>query len=173
MNIFQLQNESEIQMKDQPWVVEAKKHIGVREIPGVNHHPLIVQMWKAIKRGGIRDDETPWCAAFVGMCLENVGIVSSRFESAKSYLTWGKYLAEPIPGCVVVFTRTGGGHVGFLVGRAPDGRLLVLGGNQGNEVNIRAFGVERVTGYRWPAALPVPVDIDLATGTAPATTGEG
>lgn len=77
------------------WLTEARKHIGVREIPGVNHHHLIVAMWKAIKRGGIRDDETPWCAAFVGFCLEGAGIVSSRFESAKSYMTWGRALPGP------------------------------------------------------------------------------
>lgn len=153
------------------WVIEARKHIGVREIPGVNHHPLILAMWKAIKRGGIRDDETPWCAAFVGFCLENVGIVSSRFESARSYLTWGQRLDKPVHGCVVVFTREGGGHVGFLVGVTRDGRLLVLGGNQGNEVSIRSFPRARVTGYRWPLAVPLPVH-DLAAGEAPATVGE-
>lgn len=153
------------------WLAEARRHIGVREIPGVNHHPLIVAMWKAIRRGGIKDDETPWCAAFVGFCLENVGIVSSRFESAKSYLDWGQKLLHPIVGCIVVFTRDGGGHVGFCTGVTPDGRLLVLGGNQGNEVNIRAFPRDRVSGYRWPTAVPVPDGI-LTIGAAPATTGE-
>lgn len=139
-------------MNDPEWLIEARKHLGVREIPGVNHNPLIVKMWKAIKRGGIKDDETPWCAAFVGFCLENVGIVSSRFESAKSYLSWGVTLKEPTTGCVAVFTRNGGGHVGFVTGVDHAGRLLVLGGNQGNEVNVRAFPRERLaaTGLRWP-----------------------
>lgn len=158
-------------MNEQAWVVEARKHIGVREIKGVNHHPLIVQMWKAIKRGGIKDDETPWCAAFVGFCLENVGIVSSRFESAKSYLTWGQKLNGPVPGCIVVFTRDGGGHVGFLVGVTQDGQLRVLGGNQGDEVNIRSFPTGRVSGYRWPLAVAVPTST-LQVGAAPATSGE-
>lgn len=153
------------------WLTEARKHIGVREIPGVNHHHLIVAMWKAIKRGGIRDDETPWCAAFVGFCLEGAGIVSSRFESAKSYMTWGRALPGPVHGCIVVFTRQGGGHVGFFTGADREGRLLVLGGNQGNEVNIRAFPRDRVSGYRWPLAVPLP-DTALAIGEAPATTGE-
>jgi uncharacterized protein (TIGR02594 family) len=154
------------------WLVEARKHQGVREIPGVNHHPLILKMWKAIKRGGIQTDEVPWCAAFVGFCLETVGIVSSRFESAKSYLDWGISLKDPIPGCIVVFTREGGGHVGFVTGMDHAGRLLVLGGNQGNEVNVRAFTRDRVTGYRWPSAVPVPAGVDLTVGAAPATTGE-
>lgn len=159
-------------MSDPIWLHEARKHLGVREIPGVNHHPLIVRMWKAIKRGGIKDDETPWCAAFVGFCLENVGIASSRFESARSYLTWGQKLDGPVFGCIVVFTRNGGGHVGFVTGRHFDGRLLVLGGNQGNEVNIRAFPTDRVSGYRWPTGWPLPTSGALQAGIAPATTGE-
>lgn len=153
------------------WLAEAQKHIGTREIPGVNHNPLIVRMWKAIKRGGIKDDETPWCAAFVGFCLENVGIVSSRFESAKSYMTWGMYQKSPCVGSIVVFNRDGGGHVGFVVGRTPKGELLVLGGNQGNEVSIRAFPLDRVSGYRWPAAVPMPAG-ELPYGSALATEGE-
>ncbi len=59
--------------------------------------------------------------------LERVGIRSSRFESAKSYLTWGEALDTPAYGCIAVFTRVGGGHVGFVVGRRANGDLLILG----------------------------------------------
>lgn len=145
-------------MVEQPWVDEARKFIGLAEVKGAQHNPEILQMWRDIKRGGIKDDETPWCAAFVGAMLERVGIRSSRFESAKSYLDWGQHLALPVPGCIVVFTRQGGGHVGFAVGRDAAGNLLILGGNQSDAVNIRAFPVSRVSGYRWPADLLVPAE---------------
>ncbi|RKJ83779.1 TIGR02594 family protein [Aeromonas veronii] len=138
------------------WIIEARKFLGLKEIKGSQHAQAILDMWKAIKRGGIKDDETPWCAAFVGACLEQVGIQSTRFESAKSYLDWGAKLNAPVLGCVVVFTRTGGGHVGFVVGKSPAGNLLVLGGNQSDEVNIREFPLTRVTGYRWPQGEPLP-----------------
>lgn len=139
------------------WLLEAEKHIGTREIKGVKHEPKILQWWKAIKRGGIKDDETPWCAAFVGGCLEAVGLISSRFEGARSYLKWGVQIHTPVVGCIVVFERDGGGHVGFVTGQSQDGKLLVLGGNQGeDEVNVRAFSYRRVIGYRWPAAVPLP-----------------
>lgn len=160
-------------MTDQSWIKEARKLMGVCEIKGPNHHPEIVQMWKDIKRGGIRDDETPWCAAFVGAMLERAGVRSSRFESAKSYLDWGQLLVAPVVGCVVVFTRQGGGHVGFAVGRDKAGNLLILGGNQSDAVNIRAFPVSRVSGYRWPAGIAVPVEplptlasVDMTKGEA-------
>lgn len=137
------------------WVVEAEKYIGQKEYPGAANNPWIVSLWKKIKRGGIASDSVPWCAAFVGGCLEAVGIVSSRYESAKSYLDWGVPLAAPVYGCVVVFTRDGGGHVGFVVGQDKAGRLLVLGGNQGNAVSIVPFDRARVSGYRWPKAVPL------------------
>lgn len=137
------------------WLQEARKYLGVREIPGVNHHPLIVGWWKKIKRGGIKTDEVPWCAAFVGAMLEDCGIISSRFESAKSYLTWGRSLPQPCLGAIAVLERQGGGHVGFVVGRDGQGRILLLGGNQSDEVNIRAFPVSRIVGYRWPMAVPL------------------
>lgn len=149
-------------MTEPIWLTEARKHIGLAEKKGPAHSPEIVQFWKDIKRGGIKDDETPWCAAFVGAMLERCGIRSSRFESAKSYLQWGQALVRPLLGCVVVFTREGGGHVGFAVGQDTAGRLLILGGNQGDAVNVRAFPVERVTGYRWPEGLVLP-DFPLPT----------
>lgn len=142
-------------MNEPAWVVEARKHIGQKEIPGKEENTWIVSLWKKIKRGGIKTETVPWCAAFVGAMLESVGIMSTRFESAKSYLDWGTKLVNPEIGCIVVFTRDGGGHVGFVVGRDRAGNLLVLGGNQSDAVNIRAFSRDRVAGYRWPTAVPV------------------
>jgi len=140
------------------WLIEARKYLGLAEVKGPDHNPEILQMWRDIKRGGIKDDETPWCAAFVGAMLERVGIRSSRFESARSYLEWGQLLALPVLGCIAVFTRQGGGHVGFVVGRDKAGNLLILGGNQSDAVNIKAFPVSRLTGYRWPTGVVVPAE---------------
>lgn len=149
-----------------PWIAEGRKLIGLQEIKGPKHNPEILQMWKDIKRGGIKDDETPWCAAFTGAMLERVGIKSTRFESAKSYLDWGIKLDAPVYGCVVVFTRVGGGHVGFVVGQTANGDLLVLAGNQGDAVNIKAFSRSRVTGYRWPTNIVINPDHNLPIGVA-------
>lgn len=136
------------------WLEEARKHTGLKEIKGPSHNPLILQFWKDIRRSGIQDDETPWCAAFTGAMLERAGIRSTRFESAKSYLDWGTELKAPLYGCVVVSGRQGGGHVGFVVGEKQNGDLMVLGGNQGDAVSICAFSRDRVLGYRWPENEP-------------------
>ena len=166
-------------MNQYPWIEEAKKHLGVAEIPGVTHNPLILQMWKAIKRGGIKTDEVPWCAAFVGFCLENVGIQSSRYESAKSYLTWGLGMAVPFYGCVVVFdggpSRPGMGHVGFVVGKDKMGRLIVRGGNQGNKVSDAPFDRNRAIAFRWPPGIPFPPieELPIIDTNAASSTHEG
>jgi uncharacterized protein (TIGR02594 family) len=142
-------------MSEPAWVIEARKHIGLKEIPGPRNEPKILGWWKKIKRGGIKSDEVPWCAAFVGGCLEEVGIISSRFESARSYMTWGIPLSQPVPGCIAVFSRAGGGHVGFVVADDGERRLLILGGNQKDQVSIAPFEKSRVMGYRWPRAVPI------------------
>lgn len=158
-------------MAELPWIKEARRFIGEREIKGKENNPLIVQWWKDIKRGGIKDDETPWCAAFAGAMLEHAGIRSTRFESAKSYLDWGTELKEPAYGCVVVFNRQGGGHVGFVVGRTYSGDLLVLGGNQNDAVSIAAFSPSRVSGCRWPSGVDCPRQ-PLPVGNAALSTSE-
>lgn len=149
------------------WLVEAEKYIGVKEVKGPMHEELILKWWRDIKRGGIKDDETPWCAAFVGACLEAVGIQSTRFESAKSYLQWGVELPNYELGCIVVFSRVGGGHVGFLAGRDKSGHIMVLGGNQSDAVNVRAFDLARAVGFRWPdnVPLPTPAPLPLLAGS--------
>lgn len=157
-------------MNTPPWIVEAKRHEGLTEIKGQEHAQEILQFWKDIKRGGIKTDEIAWCAAFVGACLERVGIESTRFESAGSYLTWGVPLSDPLYGCVVIFSRKGGGHVGFVVGVDEQNRLMVLGGNQGDAVSVAPFDRDRVIGYRWPAETdgtnqPLPVITSAAASS--------
>lgn len=162
-----------MQMTELAWIKIARGYIGLREIPGVQNEGKIVAMWKWIKRGGIKSDSVPWCSAFVGACLEQAGIVSSRFESAKSYLTWGLPIKFPMYGCVVVFSRNGGGHVGFLVGKDFAGRLMILGGNQGDKVSIAPFPAFRVVGYRWPIDTKINyIDLPVISSNAPLSSNE-
>lgn len=158
-----------------PWIDRALAYMGTREIKGPDHNPKIVQMWKTIKRSGIKDDETPWCAAFVGACLEEAGIKSTRFESARSYLQWGSKLSKPRAGCIVVMDRVGGGHVGFVMGVDRAGNLQVLGGNQSDAVNIAGFSPARLgtAQYRWPEGEQLGPDVlPLYANGAPVSTKE-
>lgn len=71
------------------WVGIARTYLGVQEIKGPQHNPKILDLWKNAKLGGIKNDEIPWCAGFVGGVLEMAGIRSTRADSARSYLDWG------------------------------------------------------------------------------------
>ena len=37
----------------------------------------------------VKDDETPWCAAFAGSYLEKGSLTNNRALNARSYLKWG------------------------------------------------------------------------------------
>lgn len=147
-------------MAEPRWIAAARAAIGTTEIPGRRSNPTIVKWWSLI-RAPFQDDETPWCAGFVGGMLESVGIKSSRSAAARSYLNWGRALPRPAVGCIVVFSRgPRNGHVGFVVGKDAAGNLMVLGGNQGDAVNIKPFSRQRVLGYRWPNGEPAPRGYD-------------
>lgn len=137
-------------MNRAPWLDIARRFEGTKEVKGPKHNPLILT-WLAALGAWWRDDETPWCGVFVGAVLREAGIdVPRAYYRALAWEDWGIQLGGPGVGCVVVFARAGGGHVGFVVGQDKAGNLLVLGGNQGDEVNVRAFPRSRVTAYRWP-----------------------
>lgn len=146
--------------------MQARRHMGLREVKGPKHSADIVQFWKDIRRGGIKDDETPWCAAFVGSCLEKTGFVSTRFESASSYRTWGLKLEHPEVGAIAVMARPGGAHVFFVVGRDAGGDIVGLGGNQQDEVRFDSFPRSRIQAYRWPTDYPLPEAAPLPPITA-------
>lgn len=146
------------------WLDAARRYIGIHEIHGPQHNETIIRWWSKI--GALfRDDETPWCAAFVGGVLEECDIRSTRSAAARSYLTHGKPLDAPALGAIVVFWRGKpdgwSGHVGFIAGEDKAGNLMVLGGNQGDAVNIKPFARDRVLGYRWPGDKPFPWRYDL------------
>lgn len=142
------------------WLDKAKTYLGLSEVPGKAHNPKILGWWKAI-RATFTDDETPWCATFVGGVLEECGIRSSRSAAARSYLKWGFPLGGPAVGAVVVFWRgspkSAAGHVGFVVGKDKAGNLMVLGGNQGDKVSIAAFSPMHALDFRWPDSKNLPL----------------
>ena len=140
-------------------VIEGEKHIGLKEIPGPKHNSTIVGWLKFLKAWYFEDD-TPWCGTFVAHCMKTAGLtIPTNWMRAKDWSTgWGVRLAPPIYGCVVVFERTGGGHVGFVIGQTKEGLLAVMGGNQANAVNVAKFPKDRVVGYYWPRDYTIPAN---------------
>jgi uncharacterized protein (TIGR02594 family) len=138
---------------DSPWFDIAKREMetGVDEIPGPRDNPRILE-YHASTNLKATDDETAWCSAFVNWCIEQAGLQGTKSAAARSWLKWGKTLNQARQGCIVVLKRGNNqwqGHVGFF--HSEDGpRILVLGGNQSNQVNISSFRASDVLSYRWP-----------------------
>lgn len=139
---------------DPLWLAAARRYIGVAEIPGKAENPVIGG-WLRKLRAAWDSESVPWCGTFVATCLQEVGLpIPQHWYRARAYLDYGTSVLAPTLGCIVVFARAGGGHVGFAVGRNEHGALLILGGNQGDRVSIAAFDPARVLGYRWPPGAP-------------------
>ncbi len=136
-----------------PWMFFAHLEKGQKEIRGKSRHNSRILKYHSTvltNRGKtLKTDEAAWCSAFVNWCLKKAGIIGTNSTGAKSWLRWGKRLNEGVFGCVVIFRRTGGGHVGFYVATQGN-HILVLGGNQNDAVNIKKYKKADVLGYRWP-----------------------
>ena len=137
-------------------VAKAREYIGLKE-KTANRNPTI-DKW-ATELAGSWLVGQPWCGTFMAQVFKEVGLsgkIPKDFYRAKAWEQAGTRLDKPAYGCVVTFTRDGGGHVGLVVGITKGGMLKVLGGNQSDAVNISDFSMDRVTAYRWVSAGVVP-----------------
>lgn len=156
------------------WLAIAESDLGERETLGPNDSPRIRQMWAALSGKWLLGQ--PWCGGALANWMQQCGITYPKaYYRARAWLGWGDELPEPVVGCVVVFDRAGGGHVGLVVGRDARGNLMVLGGNQGDAVSIKPFSPGRVLGYRWPTGYLFalnPADLPLLASNSPISRNE-
>lgn len=150
--------------------------MGQHEIAGAADNPRILDYFRIVGHAEVHHDETPWCAAFVGACLESCGIASTKALNARSYEMFG-VPCRAVPGAIGILPRgvnPSQGHVGFVAGVGADGSVALLGGNQGDQVSIAHFPVSRFLAFRWPPgtvppspdsapAAPLPVKMLVAS----------
>ena len=142
------------------WMEIARGEIGQHEIKG-GENPRILE-YHACTTLKAREDEIPWCAAFVCWCLEKSGITSTKSAAASSYLGYGTKLVKPVEGCICVLRQrkagldsatgsSSGKHVGFWLSQDSE-RVKLLGGNQSDSVKESSFGLAsyEVLAYVWP-----------------------
>ncbi len=121
---------------------------------GLNEHDKVAALTDYLETGGQNLDPatTAWCTAFVNGTVELAGMESTGQLNARSYLDWGQEVSEPQRGDIAVFSRGDPngweGHVGFFDGYNEDGSIRVLGGNQGDAVNISNFSASNLLGFR-------------------------
>ena len=131
----------------------AAAEIGVKEIAGDKDTARIVDYAKEAGFKNITDDETPWCSIFVNWCCLKAGLQRTHKANARSWLTVGLPVDEPVPGDVVIFWRESlsswKGHVGIFVGYSKNHqKIFTLGGNQKNSVSIQGYDADKALGFR-------------------------
>lgn len=136
------------------WLREARRFMGLREIAGSASNSTI--MGWAKKLGGwvanvYKNDDIPWCGLFVANIVATTLPKESLPANPLSALAWTKFgrWCNPGVGAIMIFTRQGGGHVGFYVGE-DDQVFYILGGNQSNSVSITKVDKSRFSAARWP-----------------------
>ncbi len=138
----------------------AQRFVGIEEIAGAASNDHILAMLRLDQKWP-DGDEVPWCSAFVNYVAWLLRLPRSKSLRARSWLAVGLpvTLDDSEPGFDVVVLKRGSGnqpgpdiiaapgHVGFLAGM-EDSKILVLGGNQSDSVNVSRYPKSRLLGIR-------------------------
>jgi uncharacterized protein (TIGR02594 family) len=138
------------------WLKVAYAEIGERRAAAGSSNPRIDEYNNATTLRGY-DDKISWCSSFVNWCLAQSGIEGTRSALARSWIDWGDALVEPVFGCIAVVRRDSvdswKGHVGFFI-EAIDEAVILLGGNQDEQVKLKAYPRTDVLAFRSPGKSP-------------------
>ncbi len=144
-------------LADAPIMIKEAVKLGklnTHEIPGPKFNPEILKLAEIAGVLNIyKNDDVAWCAvAQTAICiLANKDVPFTGYDRlrAVSFLKFGTPIADPVLGDILVFTRTGGGHVGMYIGEDEE-CYHVVGGNQSNQYNITRILKSRLSGARRP-----------------------
>lgn len=139
---------------DLPWMIEVKK--------ALNRHEVYDNQWL---KGWLRSDghalgdpaKLPWCGDFVETAIRLALPTEPVPHNPYWALNWRDFgiATKPTYGCVASIKRSGGGHVGFIVGEDTR-RYYMAGGNQSNKSSIVPVDKGRFVpeSFRWPITYP-------------------
>lgn len=134
-------------------LLEFIKIYGVTEIQGDGDNPIIMGWAKETGLAGqYKHDATAWCGLTMAVIAKRAGkAVPPGPLWALNWANFGVKVGADGPrlGDVLVFKRTGGGHVGLYVGEDDD-CFHVAGGNQGDTTSIVRKGKVRIYAIRRP-----------------------
>ena len=166
------------------WLLTMRAISGLSEKPGSADEPKIMAMADEIARifpemksycDQYNHDSIPWCGLTVAYTMAKANIRppfgstdTDRFMWAKSWADDAGYqiLKTPRLGCVVVMTRSGGGHV-TLYESTSGSSYMCRGGNQSDAINLAAFPKSNVVALVWPYAEPIPAPIEPPSDVLP------
>jgi len=138
---------------------------GTLEDKGPGDNPSIMR-W-AVKvgvAGWYPHDSVAWCGLFKGINAMDAGwLPKPKYDllSALSWLAWGVEIKkdQAMLGDTLIFSRPGGGHVGYYIGEDAT-HFCVYGGNQSDAVTFTWIEKSRLMGVRrakWRQSQPTGV----------------
>jgi uncharacterized protein (TIGR02594 family) len=153
------------------WLQVMRAITGLTEAPGSDDNDKIIAMAQYIANkfpdmqdycDQYRHDDTAWCGLTVAFCMAVCNIRppfgptdTDCFLWAQSFKPWkiggAKIIGTPVPGCVVVMTRSGGGHVTLFEDIDDDGNYRCRGGNQSDCVCVSSYDPDTIIALVWPA----------------------
>lgn len=162
------------------WMREARRYLGLAEIPGPKSNPIIIGWAKRLGgwiAGFYTDDDIPWCGLFIGTVIATTLPAELLPANPLGALNWSKFgrpLSKPSLGAIMTFRRPGGGHVGIYAGEDAT-HYHILGGNQSNKVSITRVDKNRLDAIRWPSTgteAPAGKPVLLSPSGAPVSRNE-
>lgn len=131
---------------------KALSYLGTKELVDGAINPLIRKWIVNHTRfpSDLINPRTMWCGAFVSHCLEASGHSSMHSAKAEHYLAYGVPCGLEQYAICVLRRGLSDEHVGFVASVESDS-VLILGGNQSDQVCIKAFPLIKVLGCRKPA----------------------
>jgi uncharacterized protein (TIGR02594 family) len=149
-----------------PFLATMRAISGTAETPGSGDNPKILAMRDEIAKrfpematyaANYTHDSIPWCGLTVAYCMAMNSIRpvfnsgdTGKFLWADAWAhNYGTPLRKPKLGCVMVFTRSGGGHVALYEGEDAD-NYLVRGGNQSDAINVTHMPKSQLVAAIWP-----------------------
>ncbi len=139
--------------KRAPWIEhaysEAQLWKGKKEAEigkTINYHHELGSKWLPSMSG----TANAWCASYVNWCLLKAGYaVSSPHYRARSFHDHANFrqIDEPIFGAVAMKETS---HVAFVYAKTTSGSIILLGGNQGDQINFTPY---KNTGLRFYVPL--------------------
>ena len=137
----------------QKYLGEVLAWVGTKEIKGAvaNKDIVLFASYTSLKA---TSDEVAWCSSFANFIVSKCGDKGTNSAAARSWLTWGRQLHEPAPGCIVVIDRKdannpNAAHVTFYVcDDTKSDHIQCIGGNQGDMVKMSVYPKSKVLGYR-------------------------
>lgn len=167
-------------LKLAPHLAAMRAITGTKELPGSANSPIIMSWRSAIANAfpnvkGLREycmtytgDEIPWCGFGAAYCFAHAGLMPPFGADATDKFMWAAAWGEEteymvripdnqiFPGCMLTFTRNGGGHISMCERVNSDGSFYIRGCNQSDMVNVVPKSRSQFTVATWPRSLPIP-----------------